>query len=83
MVLKGDIENTVVNRDSLFQQYKLDPASVDLRSDKGRFLLRAEVALEDKYNLFERTIDKKNLVLFTPVTDQYLWGLTPMKSIMQ
>ncbi len=77
MVLKGDIENTVVNRDSLFQQYKLDPASVDLSPIKEDSLLRAEVALEDKYNLFERTIDKKNLVLFTPVTGSISMGFNP------
>ncbi|CAN0592703.1 unnamed protein product, partial [Ectocarpus sp. 12 AP-2014] len=77
MVLKGDIENTVINRDSLFQQYKLDPASVDLSPIKEDSLLRAEVALEDKYNLFERTIDKKNLVLFTPVTGSISMGFNP------
>ena len=74
MVLKGDIENTVVNRDSLFQQYKLDPASVDLTPIKEDSLLRAEVALEDKYNLFERTIDKKSLVLFTPTEGSISMG---------
>jgi murein DD-endopeptidase MepM/ murein hydrolase activator NlpD len=30
--------------------------------------LRAEVALEDKYNLFERNLSKRNLVLFPPIT---------------
>lgn len=77
MVLKGDIENTVVNRDSLFQQFKLDPASVDLNPIKEDSLLRAEVALEDKYNLFERTIDKKNLVLFTPVSGSVTMAFNP------
>ncbi len=68
MVLKGDIENNEVNRDSLFQQFKLDPASVDLTPTRQDSVLRAEVALEDKYNLFERNLNKRNLVLFPPVT---------------
>lgn len=77
MVLKGDIENNVVNRDSLFQQYKLDPSTVDLNPIKEDSLLRAEVALEDKYNLFERVIDKKNLVFFTPVSGSISMGYNP------
>ena len=68
MVLRGDIENTEINRDSLFEQYKIDPSSVDLNPIKEDSLLRAEVALEDKYNLFERNSDKSNLVLFPPLS---------------
>lgn len=77
LVLKGDIENTIVNRDSLFQQYKLDPASVDLTPIKEDSMLRAEVALEDKYNLFERNMDKKSLVLFTPAKGPISMGYNP------
>jgi murein DD-endopeptidase MepM/ murein hydrolase activator NlpD len=68
MVLKGDIENNVINRDSLRAQFKLDPTSVDLTPIKQDSLLRAEVALEDKYNLFERSGLKADLVLFPPVS---------------
>lgn len=68
MVLRGDIENTEINRDSLFEQFKLDPSSVDLNPIKEDSMLRAEVALEDKYNLFERNSDKSNLVLFPPLS---------------
>lgn len=68
LVLKGDIENNVINRDSLREQFKLDPSSVDLTPIKQDSLLRAEVALEDKYNLFERTGVKTDLVLFPPVS---------------
>ncbi len=66
-VLKGDIENNEINRDSLFEQFKLDPASVDLSPIREDSLLRAEVALEDKYNLFEQNSDKSSLVLFPPL----------------
>ena len=68
MVLKGDIENNEINRDSLFEQFKLDPASIDLSPIREDSLLRAEVALEDKYNLFERNSDKAALVLFPPLS---------------
>ncbi len=68
MVLRGDIENTEINRDSLFEQFKIDPSSVDLNPIKEDSLLRAEVALEDKYNLFETNSDKANLVLFPPLS---------------
>jgi len=52
-VLRGDIENNQMNRDSLFEQYKLDPASVDLTPIRQDLLLREEVELEAKYYLFE------------------------------
>ena len=68
MVLKGDIENNQMNRDSLFEQFKLDPSTVDLTPIKEDSMLRAEVALEDKYNLFERTGEKTGLVLFPPIS---------------
>ncbi len=67
MVLRGDIENNEINRDSLFEQFKLDPSTINLTPIREDSMLRAEVALEDKYNLFERNMDKSDLVLFPPV----------------
>lgn len=67
MVLTGDIENNEINRDSLRAQFKLDPSTVDLTPIRQDSLLRAEVALEDKYNLFERNTEKSDVVLFPPV----------------
>ncbi|MDE3742206.1 M23 family metallopeptidase [Maribacter polysaccharolyticus] len=67
-VLRGDIENTEINRDSLFEQFKLDPSSVDLNPIKEDSLLRAEVALEDKYNLFENDGDRSIVILFPPLS---------------
>lgn len=68
MVLKGDIENNEINRDSLRAQFKLDPSTVDLTPIKQDSMLRAEVALEDKYNLFERNTVKTDVVLFPPIS---------------
>lgn len=67
MVLRGDIENNEINRDSLFEQFKLDPSTINLTPIREDSMLRAEVALEDKYNLFERNMEKSDLVLFPPV----------------
>jgi murein DD-endopeptidase MepM/ murein hydrolase activator NlpD len=68
MVLRGDIENNEMNRDSLFEQFKIDPSTVDLSPIREDSILRAQVALEDKYNLFERNIGSGSLVLFSPVS---------------
>jgi len=68
MVLKGDIENTEMNRDSLREQFKIDPNTVDLTPIKEDSMLRAEVALEDKYNLFERNTAGTDIVLFPPLS---------------
>ena len=67
-VLRGDIENNEINRDSLFAQYKLDPSTIDLTPIKEDSMLRAEVAMEDKYNLFERNINYSGQVLFAPIS---------------
>jgi murein DD-endopeptidase MepM/ murein hydrolase activator NlpD len=66
-VLRGDVENNPVNRDSLFEQFKIDPSSVDLTPIKADSILRAQVAMEDKYNLFERDVHDIHLQLFPPV----------------
>lgn len=68
MVLRGDIENNQINRDSLFEQFKIDPSTVDLTPIREDSILRAEVALEDKYNLFEANKEGEGLVLFSPVS---------------
>lgn len=66
-VLSGDIENNQSNRDSLFEQTKLDPSTIDLTPIREDSMLRAEVALEDKYNIFEKSVETSGLV-FPPVS---------------
>ncbi|MCL5247312.1 M23 family metallopeptidase [Cellulophaga sp. 20_2_10] len=68
MVLSGDVANNKMNRDSLFEQVKIDPNTVDLSPIKEDLNLRAQVALEDKYNLFGNTKTESSLVLFSPVS---------------
>ncbi|MGI9545820.1 MAG: M23 family metallopeptidase [Flavobacteriaceae bacterium] len=68
MVLKGDVENNSMNRDSMFEQFKIDPSTVNLTPIREDSLLRAQVALEDKYNLFERNTEAGSIVLFSPLS---------------
>lgn len=68
LVLRGEVENNEMNRDSLFEQYKIDPSTVDLTPIREDSILRAQVALEDKYNLFERDVLGSTQLLFAPVS---------------
>ena len=79
MVLRGDIENDEVNRDSLFERYKLDPAKVDLSPIQEDLELRKEVALEDKYNLFERSLGDLTSSLFPPLKGMVSQNYDPQK----
>lgn len=73
-VLTGDLENGQVNLDSLREQFKLDPSSVDLTPIKEDSILRAEVALEDKYNLFESSARGAEITLFPPLQGEISQG---------
>lgn len=79
MVLNGNITNNQINRDSLFEQFKLDPSTIDLTPIKEDSVLRAQVALEDKYNLFERNIKNVNLILFPPINGSISQDYNPDK----
>ncbi|MEB8328240.1 M23 family metallopeptidase [Flavobacteriaceae bacterium KMM 6897] len=79
MVLNGDIANNQVNRDSLFEQFKLDPSTIDLTPIRADSLMREQVAMEDKYSLFERDIKNVNLVLFPPVGGTITQEYNPQK----
>ncbi len=68
LVLRGEIENNETTRDSLFERYQLDPSSVNLEPIEQDLRLREEVALEDKYNLFERSLGDFGNVLFPPLS---------------
>ncbi|MDO6516166.1 Peptidase family M23 [Zobellia uliginosa] len=70
MVLRGDVASQEVNLDSLRERFKIDPSSIDLTPIKEDSLLRAEVALEDKYNLFERNATGAEIELFPPLSGE-------------
>lgn len=66
-VLKGEIDAINIDKDSLFESFKQDTTGIDLAPNRQDSLLRKEVALEDKYSLFEADDSKLNSVLFPPV----------------
>lgn len=74
-VLTGDLEHTKLSRDSIQPAEQKDLSNVDPGPSEADKKLRDEVALEDKYNLFEQAKPKVSLVLFPPVkghiTDPY------------
>ena len=77
MVLRGDIENNQANRDSVFEPFKLDPSQIDLNPIREDSVLRAQVALEDKYNLFEQPTFDGSELLYAPLTGTVSLGYDP------
>ncbi len=67
-VLKGDIETSQINPDSVFESIKLDPSQLNLSPIREDSILRAEVALEDRYNLFEQPTFDGSILLYTPLS---------------
>lgn len=74
-VLTGDLEHTKLSRDSIQPAEQKDLSNVDPGPSDADKKLRDQVALEDKYNLFEQAKPRVSMVLFPPVkghiTDPY------------
>lgn len=66
-VLMGEIEPVPVNKDSLIATGVERISETDFIPSKEDSILRNEVAVEDKYNVFEKAEHKVGLVLFSPV----------------
>jgi murein DD-endopeptidase MepM/ murein hydrolase activator NlpD len=66
-VLTGDVTTVDFNKDSLLQAAKNDISVMTATTNREDSLLRTKVEKEDKYNLFESSIDQSNYVLFPPV----------------
>lgn len=66
-ILTGDLEYAKFNKDSLLAKESSDISKENLNPSEEEIKLREQVALEDKYNLFEKAQSKVNLVLFPPV----------------
>ncbi|SFR36495.1 Murein DD-endopeptidase MepM and murein hydrolase activator NlpD, contain LysM domain [Robiginitalea myxolifaciens] len=78
MVLRGDVTSAAINPDSTFEAFKLDPSQIDLSPIREDSVLRAQVALEDKYNLFERPDGSRgSQLLFAPLTGTITQGFDP------
>ncbi len=66
-VLTGDLEHTKLNKDSIKAAEHSQINTADFEPSETDKKLREEVALEDKYNLFEKAQPKVTQVLFAPV----------------
>lgn len=66
-VLTGDVKSVEFNRDSLLEVQRIDPASVNFENSVEDSLLREEVAVEDKYNLFQTAKTETDFAIFPPV----------------
>jgi murein DD-endopeptidase MepM/ murein hydrolase activator NlpD len=66
-VLTGDLEYAQVNKDSIFATKAEAATAEELKPTEADLKLREQVALEDKYNLFEKAQSKESTVLFAPV----------------
>lgn len=66
-ILTGDLEYAKFNKDSILNTENVDVSKDKLNPSEEELKLREQVALEDKYNLFEKAQSKVNLVLFPPV----------------
>ena len=66
-ILTGDLEYAKFNKDSILNPGNVDISKEELNPSEEELKLREQVAMEDKYNLFEKAQSKVNLVLFPPV----------------
>jgi murein DD-endopeptidase MepM/ murein hydrolase activator NlpD len=66
-ILTGDLEYAKFKKDSVLNPENVDISKDELNPSEEELKLRDQVALEDKYNLFEKAQSKVNLVLFPPV----------------
>ena len=66
-VLTGDITTQEFNNDSIIASINNEITEEELNTNKSDSLLRDKVEKEDKYNLFNNTLDPSGFVLFAPV----------------
>ncbi|WP_369999130.1 M23 family metallopeptidase [Winogradskyella sp.] len=66
-VLTGDVATVEFNRDSVIEAARNDIDILQVTTNKEDSLLREKVEKEDKYNLFEESVNQNSFVLFPPV----------------
>ncbi len=64
--LTGDVDYIKLSKDSI-KAGGVETKGIELNASEEELKLRKKVALEDKYNLFEKAKPKVDLVLFPPV----------------
>jgi len=72
-VLTGKIKNTIVNKDSIVEQLRIE--DVNLSTTPMDSVFREDVEQEDRYSVFEKATKKTDIVFFAPIsgkiTDTY------------
>ena len=72
-VLTGKIKGTIINKDSIIEQLRIEDADLSTSPIDSSF--REEVEREDRYSVFEKATKKTDIVFFAPIsgkiTDTY------------
>lgn len=77
-VLIGELEYAKLNKDSLQSNNSIKPEDFDVKTTEEEQKLREQVALEDKYNVFDNAKAKINFVLFPPTNGKILKSYNPI-----
>lgn len=77
-VLVGELEYAKLNKDSLQSNLSLTTEELDIETTKQEQELRDQVALEDKYNVFDNSKPKVNFVLFPPTNGKIVKNYNPV-----
>lgn len=77
-VLTGELEYAKLNKDSLENNYIVKPEDFDVKTTKEEQELRDQVAIEDKYNVFDNAKAKVNFVLFPPTNGKIIKNYNPV-----
>ncbi|WP_338376130.1 M23 family metallopeptidase [uncultured Flavobacterium sp.] len=71
-VLVGELEYAKLNKDSLQSNTIAKAEDFDVKTTKEEQELREQVAIEDKYNVFDNAKPKVNFVLFPPTNGKII-----------
>ncbi|MDO5608032.1 MAG: M23 family metallopeptidase [Capnocytophaga sp.] len=79
-VLTGDITPDKINRDSILQNIKANPAEYNLMPSRQDSILRMDVTEEERYNVFQKAVDRNNdQLLFAPIEGEVSNDYNPEK----
>ncbi len=77
-ILVGDLDYAKLNKDSLLTDDSKNPEDFNIKITDEEKKLREQVALEDKYNIFDKAKPKVNFVLFPPTNGKIIKNYNPV-----
>jgi murein DD-endopeptidase MepM/ murein hydrolase activator NlpD len=80
-VLVGELEYAKLSKDSLQSTTLNKTEDFDTKTTKEEQELREQVALEDKYNVFDKAKSKINFVLFPPTNGKIVKNYNPSSKV--